>query len=656
MALARCFHTLYWLATPLFIAVIGGLALLIPPAYLLAQPGNGNSEGTFAKVSATSGSNSAPFGGGSEPVIKPNADIQMQLSPGGSYTTTTDAGGNFSFNEINVAEKGANTVTARLTIPICTWRFRYPNSGPGLGRNTQRERERECARWQTNQVMLRWREDSSDAMASGRIAPSGTATVNVPSGGSRSDMGLPVRQRGANAGDFDVPPVVGDFLKGDGSFSTTIINTACTGQATGASWQQPIKRRPCTSTGRFDRLRLMNLPPYTITMTVETRNLEDPETGLDKNHQKSINQKAAQTWVAGLKRMTAQFTSTIYHRAAIVGSFFDAWGQQDAQRTLQRMQAEAVKDYAPGKALCRFGSLSSSQAGTDMKMQANQLALDAYMQGRELGKEGRNAGIFAFRAGQSRLRQFKRLHCFKQQNSRNGLEEVCSTIAPTARDYSDTPSQRYNRDIDYTRLLATKNTLNFDMTDNQLTADEEDVMALSRRLYAHETFSKLDGEAIGGPRQNYYQYMKVRSINAARSVARSAFTDYVAKKAKGSGTAAGPHMRALVRELGLSQDKAEQYIGTNPSYHAQMDVLNKKIYQDPGFVANLYDTPTNVTRQHVLMYARKLIQRREIYKTLKRREMMLASLLEMRLREVQGQVNARLPVVGQSFQSPEDDD
>ncbi len=76
-------------------------------------------------------------------------------------------------------------------------------------------------------------------------------------------------------------------------------------------------------------------------------------------------------------------------------------------------------------------------------------------------------------------------------------------------------------------------------------------------------------------------------------------------------------------------------LGDKPSYFAQMDVLTKKIYQDPYFYADLYDKPANVMRKNVAMRAINNIQKRDIYRSLLRSEAIMSVWLESEIEERQ---------------------
>ncbi len=62
-----------------------------------------------------------------------------------------------------------------------------------------------------------------------------------------------------------------------------------------------------------------------------------------------------------------------------------------------------------------------------------------------------------------------------------------------------------------------------------------------------------------------------------------------------------------------------------------MEILAKKIYQNPDFFAGLYDSPANVERKSVALKAIKLMLDRAIYESQIRQEMAYSVLLSSRL-------------------------
>jgi hypothetical protein len=343
-----------------------------------------------------------------------------------------------------------------------------------------------------------------------------------------------------------------------------------------------------------------------------------------------------------LKRMTAQFTSTAYMQTAIIGSFFDATIQQESQLALQALQAEAVKDYAPSKAMCSMGTATRSLAASEAKSRANQIALSARGMQRQLGAANTIASGGPSTDKRYRANQFIKTYCATADNN-NGLGQMCG---------SSGPAHKQNMDIDFIRTIAAPMTIKMDLTNDQLEtsqngADEEDVMALASNLYAQDVFEHISRAKLRVPR-NQESYLELRSLAAKRNVAMNSYNAIAGMKASGSG-ASDKYLENIAKQLGVEGDeKLDKYLGENPSYYAQMEFLTKKLYQDPGFVADLVDRPANVKRQQAAMMSFELMQQRDIYKSMRRSEMLLSVLLELQLMKNQEQVEDSLRGITQT--------
>lgn len=259
---------------------------------------------------------------------------------------------------------------------------------------------------------------------------------------------------------------------------------------------------------------------------------------------------------------------------------------------------------------------------------------------------------------------------------------------------------RFNIDISYTRLIEDPKTLevNFvdDDDDSHETLDvvgsvrrpeallfnasgpifqpgnEEDVIAMSKNLYGHRAISRSLGSAALSTPAGQKLFLALRGIIAKRSVAQASFNAIVGLKASGTthelggstGGVAGTvalaplqtrrFLASIVRELmptdplvsGIEGGNIFEYIGYSPSYFSQLEILSKRIYQNPDFYANLYDTPANVSRKKVAMKAIELMVDREIYESQLRREMSISVLLASKLRGLHREVNKGVNVSG----------
>lgn len=253
--------------------------------------------------------------------------------------------------------------------------------------------------------------------------------------------------------------------------------------------------------------------------------------------------------------------------------------------------------------------------------------------------------------------------------------------------------KRMNRDINFVRLVNNPRTLDVDFTNtyletenpeintliggfgmavgigvNRQPGEEEDVIAMSRNLYGHRILTRNLSRGNLNSTEGKTIYMSLRSMAAKRSVAQASFNAIVGLKSVGTSRVhwldlpthlepdpgvsndyeerqAQRYLAAIVNELipadpavsGNDSDGGNIFdlIGYSPSYYSQLEIIAKRIYQNPDFYADLYDTPANVTRKKVAMQAIELMVDREIYESQLRREMTVSVLLSTQLRSSQ---------------------
>lgn len=352
------------------------------------------------------------------------------------------------------------------------------------------------------------------------------------------------------------------------------------------------------------------------------------------------NQNIIENFVFPMMLMAEQISAVALQQTAAIGKFIDAKQQLENQRTHQKLKAEAVKDYHPSEQMCRIGSYVRSLATIEEKMAYDQFVLNDILIENEMNKFNTGPGLGEESDHRNRLEQFKTTYCDPNDNNAS-LEILCDngggSIGAANR-------QRVNKDVDYQRTLEFPYTLDIDFSDSTLTDDEEDVIALGRNLYWPDVFTFASEDDFV---ENSKYYARARSLRALNNLAHSSFSHLVAMKARGPNPPAGvtpgwAYMKTLMRELmsasnppaggGSAIDRnIEQMIGENPSYYAQMDILTKKIFQNPNFYTNLYDKPVNVDRINASLEAISMMQMRDHYLASLRREMLLSGLVENQL-------------------------
>lgn len=344
-----------------------------------------------------------------------------------------------------------------------------------------------------------------------------------------------------------------------------------------------------------------------------------------------------------LRGMANQLTAGAMQQVVSVGTMFDAQEQLAAQRLFQEKRAEAHKDYQPSTGVCTMGTLTRSLAAADRSAEFNavvagQRSLDRQLgtqySSTALGKVGKvnpiTKEILQTGDRESRLTAYKERYC--DPNDLNGA------AVPLCQQ----PGEFVNRDIDFTRLVERPRTLQINFADTTLTDDEKDYLALSSNLFSHDVMERLS-RAEAGDISNEDEYLDLRSLVAKRSVAENSFYKSTLLKSEGTDKAedTAQYMAVIMQQLGVDDASMEDYLGHNPSYYAQMELLSQRLYQQPEFYIDLYDKPANVARKDVAMQAVGLMLDRNMFESELRSEAVLSVLLELELELLQQESQAR---------------
>lgn len=316
-----------------------------------------------------------------------------------------------------------------------------------------------------------------------------------------------------------------------------------------------------------------------------------------------------------------------------VGSFFDAQNHIQAQRSLSELKARAHKDYMPSSSLCVFGTGIKSLASSQHNSMTTKNSLVKWSLDRQLGNSSVAGSEGSAQDKTIRVMKFKEIYCDPLDNA-GAFSKFCEIDGTNT-----VVNERVNADIDYTRVFDSPLTLDLDFENHAISNDEEDIMALAKNLYAHDIYYRpsIGSLAIGS---NQDDYMNARAVIAKRNVAENSFFSIAAMKSRGS-VSDPQYIQNAIRQMGVGTTDANElteYLGENPSYHAQMEILTKKLYQNPNFYINLIDNPANVDRQHAAMQSFELMQQRDIFESFLRTEMLLSMLVELELDELQEEV------------------
>ncbi len=273
----------------------------------------------------------------------------------------------------------------------------------------------------------------------------------------------------------------------------------------------------------------------------------------------SLKKSLDENWMPTFPEMADQFSAVMIHQIFGIGAILDAKHQLETQRLLGQLRAEAHKNYDGSEQICRYGTNVKSLAVTEELARSNKRILSQILQQRLTlrgGSVGERGRYFDQR---NRFDQFRKMYCDPDEN--NGAmrsadipdSSVCLTAAG---------GPRVGNDIDFTRMVDTRLTLDINFTDSTLTNDEQDVMALARNLYSHELLD-YKADNVMARDGNASTIIETRSMHALRSVAHNSFADMIGMKARGSGNV-GPFMGRIIEELGMqvaTPDEAREMLG-----------------------------------------------------------------------------------------------
>ena len=339
--------------------------------------------------------------------------------------------------------------------------------------------------------------------------------------------------------------------------------------------------------------------------------------------------------------MSQQLTQNMMWHTFTIGTYMDAKNQLETQALFQERTAEIQKRYQPSHGICWFGTNVRSLAASERHGKLVAHTLNRRLMNRQLGTAGGSAITGPVSDQVSRVRFFLEHVCDRFDNNRihdkpeTGFASICETDPRT--------DGTVNNDVDFTRLIMNPRTLNVDFVD----APDEDkdqsgpVFNLAANLYGHKVpaMVEIDSDTQDSAES---KMLNLRSAIAKRSIAQTSYSAIVGLKARGSVNSGEDdtlqYMTLLLQELGLDEDEVKAFIGERPSYYAQLEILAKKMYQNPDFYRELYDKPENTKRKSVAMGAIASMLDREIFESQLRAESMYSQLLELKVLKSQDAV------------------
>lgn len=276
---------------------------------------------------------------------------------------------------------------------------------------------------------------------------------------------------------------------------------------------------------------------------------------------------------ASIVEMTRQLSTVIMYQALVIGAFFDAKAQLETQRKIQELQAKAHKDYHPSEQMCRFGTFMRSIATAEAKSENDKRVVSRYLMDQYLGVQNSSSAGGLTTSSKARMNKFITTYC--DPNDRGGgLLMLCDTLVNATKPQRE----RFNKDIDFTRTLDSKLTVDVNFGDTAKTDEEEDVLALAANLYFQQVFDTIKHEHVnvnpGSSTATSNEFIKYdprghynsRSFAAKMAVAHNSFASIVGmKSAAPAGVATPAPPPAPVWPVNSPRVNLQQPIATVPT-------------------------------------------------------------------------------------------
>ena len=354
------------------------------------------------------------------------------------------------------------------------------------------------------------------------------------------------------------------------------------------------------------------------------------------------------------ERMTVQGLTSVFE----IGQFFDAKHYLETQQIIQEKRYEALKNYQPDEGICTFGTVARSLAHTESSGHQTAHLFSRRQMARHLGTKNIGGATREEEDKFNRQIFWRQNLCVSHQNNWidginfTGLTAMCGDADGQNDDSSSFPT-KYDADINYTQTMELTRTLDVDGP-AWIGADAEfATMALGNNLYGNDISSR----GIGAVRINNddlaQSYLKYRSTVAKRGVAENSFNNIIGLKSLGANyknatnTSLPDSIGRLIQNLGVPEDEVAPYLelyGPDPSYLSTLEILSKKIYQNPQFYTNLYDSPSNLKRKEAAMKGIELMLERAIHESQMRQEMAMSVLLSSKMKKYAEDANKKLNV------------
>ncbi|MES2728917.1 MAG: hypothetical protein V4621_02310 [Pseudomonadota bacterium] len=334
-----------------------------------------------------------------------------------------------------------------------------------------------------------------------------------------------------------------------------------------------------------------------------------------------------------LKKKTQQVVSSDQQENNAEGAIADATQANEQATEIGIAQAETALDYAPHPLIGQMATYSRGLALASERMRQSRLVRGDAGTADLLAASGTLTAKGGGAVEDWRLKNLKDLYIDPDQQG-GYLRKLV---------HGD---ERVNRDLDVARSLVGRNTLDLNFEDTTLSEDEQDFLALKENLASSAAMENSRMRDLATTDAALTDLPELLSLTARRSLIDRTINTIAGMRARGSDVSA-PEMQALLRQLGYADDSPEmQDITGQASYEAHMDILTRRVFQNPNMYVNLIANPTALRRILVSQNAVRNMQQYDMYATTTRAEDLTALWAWLETREQFNKAQGALNGVG----------
>ncbi len=308
-----------------------------------------------------------------------------------------------------------------------------------------------------------------------------------------------------------------------------------------------------------------------------------------------------------LKKKTQQISQNDQQESNAQGAIVDATLANEQAIDVGVTQAETAIDYAAHPFIGQMATYARGLALSSERMRQSQLLRGDAGTAELLAASGTLTAKGGGAVEDWRLKNLKDIYIDPDQQG-GYLRKLVQG------------SDRVNRDLDVARSLLGRQTLDINFEDTTLTDDERDFLALKENLASSTAMDTSRMRDLAANDAMLTDVPELLSMTARRSIIDRTINTMAGMRARGSDVSA-PEMQALLRQLGYGDDAPEMKdVAGQASYEAHMDILTRRVFQNPNMYVNLIANPVALRRILVAQNAVRNMQQFDMYATTTRSE------------------------------------